>query len=664
MFKRLLIANRGEIAVRVLRTAQRLGIHTIAVYSDADVDAAHVRLADEAWHLGPAAPRESYLNAARLLEIAHRSGADAIHPGYGFLSERAEFAAACAAAGVVFVGPPASAMAAMGSKSAAKAAMQRAGVPVLPGYHGSDQSPKRLLDEGKRIGFPLIIKPSGGGGGKGMQIVYAEAELAAALASATRIATSAFGDSMLLLERYLPAPRHVEVQLLADANGTVRCLATRDCSVQRRHQKLIEEAPAPHLAADVRARLHAAGCAVARAVDYQNAGTVEFLYADGAFWFMEMNTRLQVEHTVTEEVLGLDLVEWQLRIAAGESLPVATDDPMPCGHAIEVRICAEDAAAGFVPSAGRLRHVRWPTGIPGVRVDAGFETGDTVSPTYDSLLGKIIARGNSRAEAIAMLRRALAALRIVGVETNAGWLAAALALPAFADAAPTTRFVADHGAALATVTLPSALELSLAALAFVERAAPPGHSPWAQRDAFRVGLPHRQSLTLHAAGTEYVLRIERVGADWRVEVGGETLVMRAHTAHGRLIAVVNGCRVEHDALIDGTTLSLWRGATRLHFERIDACDVQLTASVHAGELIARLPGTVVSVGVAVGDQVAAGATMMVIEAMKMEHAVVAPYAGCVSAIHYRSGDRVTEGARLVEVLPVEDAAAANCTVRA
>ncbi len=659
MFKRLLVANRGEIAVRIFRTARRLGIHTIAVYSDADVDATHVRLADEAWHLGPEEPRESYLNVAKLLEIAHRSGADSIHPGYGFLSERAEFAAACAAAGVVFVGPPAAAMAAMGSKSAAKEAMQRAGLPVLPGYHGCDQSPERLLNEAKKIGFPLIIKPSGGGGGKGMQIVYAEAELASALASATRLAQNAFGDATLLLERYLPAPRHVEVQLIADANGMVHCLASRDCSVQRRHQKLIEEAPAPDIAEDVRASLHAAGCAVARAVGYQNAGTVEFLYADGKFWFMEMNTRLQVEHTVTEEVLGIDLVEWQLRIAAGESLPPAAETSIPCGHAIEVRICAEDATAGFAPSAGRLTHVRWPTGIPGVRVDAGFETGDSVTPTYDSLLGKIIAHGNSRGEAILKLRHALAALRIVGVETNAGWLADALSLPAFFDVAPTTRFVADYGDTLAAVTMPTALELSLAAIAFIGGTTAASHSPWARRDAFRVGLPQRQSLTLRVTGIAHLVNIEYIGGDWRIDAAGETLVMTAQATHGRLTAVVNGCRVEHDAVMDGTTLSLWRGANRLDFELVDLRRSDFRASAHAGELIARLPGTVVSVEVAVGDHIAAGATMMVIEAMKMEHSVVAPYAGRLSAIHYGRGDRVTEGTVLVEVIPAESPAVVN-----
>ncbi|MBS0395816.1 MAG: ATP-grasp domain-containing protein, partial [Proteobacteria bacterium] len=435
MFGSVLVANRGEIACRVIRTARRLGLRTIAVYSDADAAARHVREADEAIRIGPPAPRDSYLAIERVLEAARASGAEAIHPGYGFLSERAEFAAACAAAGIAFVGPPAAAIAAMGSKSAAKEAMRRAGVPVLPGYHGEAQSLEQLEREAHAVGFPLIIKPSGGGGGKGMQIVAAPERLAPALASARRLAESAFADPTLLIERYLPAPRHVEVQVLCDAHGHALHLHTRDCSVQRRHQKLIEEAPAPGIPEPVRDRLHAAGLAVARAVGYVNAGTVEFLYQDGEFWFMEMNTRLQVEHCVTEEILGLDLVEWQLRIAAGEPLPFAQQELAARGHAIEVRVCAEDPTAGFVPSAGRLTAVRWPERVAGVRVDAGFSAGDEVTSHYDSLLGKVVGRGADRAAAIAAVGRGLAALRIAGVATNAAWLAEALAVLAELDVA-------------------------------------------------------------------------------------------------------------------------------------------------------------------------------------------------------------------------------------
>ncbi len=655
MIRRLLIANRGEIAVRVIRSARRLGIHTIAVYSDADANACHVRLADEAWHLGGATPRESYLDAVKLLDVARRAGADAVHPGYGFLSERADFAAACRGAGITFVGPPVAAIEAMGSKSAAKEAMHRAGVPVLPGYHGVDQSPTRLAAEALKVGFPLIIKPSGGGGGKGMQIVQTAADLEPALASARRLAESAFGDPTLLLERYLPAPRHVEVQLLADAAGTVRCLATRDCSVQRRHQKLIEEAPAPEIAADVRARLHEAGRAVARVVGYQNAGTVEFLYSGGEFWFMEMNTRLQVEHTVTEEVLGLDLVEWQLRIADGESLPAEGDDPVPYGHAIEVRVCAEDAAAGFVPSAGTLHWARWPADMPGVRVDSGFDSGDTVSSHYDSLLGKVIARGRNRAEAIATLRRALASLRIVGVDTNAAWLADALALPAFAEATPTTRFVADCGEALAIAVTPMPMELALAAIAFVLRhqVVAKELSPWGASDAFRIGLPATQTLALRHAADEYRIGVERVPAGWRVRACDIDHAIIATLERQTLTATVDGQRLTRDLWLRGEHVSLWRGAHRLDLVLLDSRDVDVSTSAHEGELIARLPGTVVAVLVAVGDHVAPGTTLMVVEAMKMEHAVVAPKEGRVVAVHYARGDRVTEGAVLVELAAVD-----------
>jgi 3-methylcrotonyl-CoA carboxylase alpha subunit len=650
--RRLLVANRGEIACRVIRTARRLGIRTIAVYSDADAGARHVREADEAWRLGPAAARDSYLSIERVLDVARGAGADAIHPGYGFLSERAEFAAACAAAGITFVGPPAAAMAAMGSKSAAKEAMHRAGVPVLPGYHGAAQSLERLEAEALKVGFPLIIKPSGGGGGKGMQIVESAAGLAAALGSARRLAESAFGDPALLIERYLPAPRHVEVQVLCDGHGRSLHLHTRDCSVQRRHQKLIEEAPAPGIAADVRAQLHEAGVRVARAVGYVNAGTVEFLYADGEFWFMEMNTRLQVEHCVTEEILGLDLVEWQLRIAAGEPLPFRQEELTPHGHAIEVRVCAEDPAAGFVPSAGRLTDVRWPGAVPGVRVDAGFATGDQVPTHYDSLLGKVVGRGASRAAALDAVARGLAALRIVGVATNAGWLADALAVPAFAAGEVSTRFLAEHGAGLGAVPTPTSQELALAALAAAEsptEAPPAVPTPWDARDAFRVNLPCSQHWVLRFGGGEQRVELVREGADYAVRVADTVHRLAARAVPGGLDATIDGRRRAVDVHRDGDRLALWRGAARLDVEIIDPRHVDARPSVHEGELVARLPGTVVAVSVAAGDAIEAGATLMILEAMKMEHAVVAPVGGIVAKVHFAKGDRVPEGAVLAEV---------------
>ena len=650
MFRRLLIANRGEIACRVIRTARRLGIHTIAVYSDADRHARHVRLANEAWYLGGAAPRESYLSIERILAVAKQAGAEAIHPGYGFLSERAEFSAACAAAGLLFVGPPAAAMAAMGSKSAAKEAMRRAGVPVLPGYHGTKQTLEELEAEALAVGFPLIIKPSGGGGGKGMQIVTAAPALREALASARRVAESAFADPALLIERYLPAPRHLEVQVLCDAHGTALHLLTRDCSLQRRHQKLIEEAPAPGIAEDVRARLHAAGLAVARAVGYVNAGTIEFLYSNGEFWFMEMNTRLQVEHCVTEEVLGLDLVEWQLRIAAGERLTLTQESIVARGHAIEARVCAEDPAIGFVPSAGLLTHVRWPGHVPGVRVDAGFEAGDEVPSHYDSLLGKVIGTGTDRAAALAALAAGLGALRIVGVATNAAWLAGALEVADFREARLSTGFAAAHGAELAHAAVATPQELAAAALAIVGGAdAPAGASPWDSRDAFRLNLPWSQTWQIRSGETEHAVTVVREGALWRVHaLDWEQRIDCAFGAEGLELASPAGRR-RVDVFRSGDRLSLWRGAERLDFTVIDPRHVDALAADHAGELIARLPGTVVAVPVAVGDAVAVGATLMVLEAMKMEHAILAPRAGTVTKLHFARGDRVPEGATLVEL---------------
>ena len=650
MFRRLLIANRGEIACRVIRTAQRLGIHTIAVYSDADRRARHVRLADEAWHLGGAAPRDSYLSIERILAVAKQAGAEAIHPGYGFLSERAAFPAACAAAGLIFVGPTAAAMAAMGSKSAAKEAMRRAGVPVLPGYHGSKQTLEELEAEALKVGFPLIIKPSGGGGGKGMQIVTAAPALREALASARRVAESAFADPALLIERYLPAPRHVEVQVLCDAYGTALHLLTRDCSLQRRHQKLIEEAPAPGIAEDVRGKLHAAGLAVARAVGYVNAGTIEFLYSDGEFWFMEMNTRLQVEHCVTEQVLGLDLVEWQLRIAAGEPLTLAQESIVARGHAIEARICAEDPASGFAPSAGLLTHVRWPESVPGVRVDAGFEAGDEVPSHYDSLLGKVIGAGRDREAALAALAAGLAALRIVGVATNAAWLAGALEVPDFREARLSTGFAAAHGAELAHPPVATPEDLTAGALAIIGGTdAPATASPWDARDAFRLNLPSAQTWHIRTGETEHTVTVTRERAGWHARVRDWEQRLDCAFGPDGLELATPASRRRVDVFRAGDRLSLWHGAQRLDLTVVDPRHVDALEADHAGELVARLPGTVVAVLVAVGDAVAAGATLMVLEAMKMEHAVLAPRAGTVTKLHFARGDRVPEGATLVDL---------------
>jgi 3-methylcrotonyl-CoA carboxylase alpha subunit len=625
MFRTLLIANRGEIARRIIRTARRLGLRTVAVYSDADAGARHVRLADVAVRLGAAPAGESYLNVERILAAAREHDVDAVHPGYGFLSENTAFAAACAAAGIAFVGPPAAAIDAMGSKRAAKDAMARAGVPVLPGYHGDAQEIEALAREAERVGLPLIVKPSGGGGGKGMQIVTEMAQLRPALEAARRLAASAFADPTLLLERYVPAPRHVEAQVLADQHGHVLHLGTRDCSVQRRHQKLIEEAPAPGIAPEVRERLHAAAVTVARSIGYTNAGTVEFLYADGEFWFMEMNTRLQVEHPVTEAIYGLDLVEWQLRIAAGERLPFTQAALNPRGHAIEVRLCAEDPDAEFVPSSGRLRRADWPERLAGVRVDAGFETGDVVPSDYDSLLAKVIAHGRDRDEARTRLVRAVAATRIAGVADNAAWLGRALRTEAFAAGGVTTGFLADQGAALAApANVPEGV-LQAAAQAVLEAprraaAAVPAASPWELGDAFRVNLVASPRCEFH----------------WR----GVSIAVDA--APGAALPTADVDLAESEVVV-------WADGEKYALGIVDPRAATGDDAVAEGELVARLPGLVVQVAVKAGDAVEAGQVLLVIEAMKMEHAIRAPRAGMVRSIACVVGERVEEGRVLVEL---------------
>jgi 3-methylcrotonyl-CoA carboxylase alpha subunit len=653
VIRKLLIANRAEIACRIARTAKRLGVRVVAVYSEADANAAHVRAADEAYLLGPAPPAQSYLDAGKLVAIAQRAGCDAVHPGYGFLAENAEFAAAVERAGLAFVGPSSDAIAAMGSKAAAKARMARAGVPVLPGYHGDDQSLERLAGEAEKLGFPLIVKPSGGGGGKGMQIVRAASELHAALEGAQRMAERSFGDARLLLERYLPAPRHVEVQVFADAHGQVVHLFDRDCSVQRRHQKLLEEAPAPGIPDAVRARLHAAACTVAREIGYRSAGTVEFLYADAAFYFMEMNTRLQVEHPVTELVTGVDLVEWQLRVAAGEHLPLAQPELRLRGHAVEARVCAEDPARGFVPSAGSLRLAEWPAPEPGIRVDAGFASGDVVPTHYDSLLGKVIGCGATRAEAIAQLARGLAGVRIAGVTTNAAWLARAASHPAFRTGAVSTAFVAEHGAALAGGE--DAAQLAcfaggawLASLA-PESARP---SPWEAADGFRVNLAPRVACTLRRGKESFAVEATRPSHSEVSARCGEARVLATASRAGELLRLSPfDARDAVDVLVHGDRVTVWRGAETASFALVDERAAPATVQHVAGSLATPLPGVVIRVVAKPGERVRAGDLLVVVEAMKMEHAIRAPHDGVVRAVKYQAGERVAEGAVLVELDP-------------
>jgi 3-methylcrotonyl-CoA carboxylase alpha subunit len=650
MIRRLLIANRGEIVCRIARTAQRLGVTTIAVYSDADRNALHVRIADEAYHLGAAPAAESYLNIAKLIALAKRVGADAIHPGYGFLSENAGFAQACVDAGLIFIGPPAAAIKAMGSKSASKAAMAAVGVPVAPGYHGSEQSVQHLKEEAVRVGFPLIIKASAGGGGKGMQVVNSAADVPAAVESAQRLARTAFGDDRLLMERYFPKARHVEVQVFADSQGQTISLFDRDCSVQRRHQKIIEEAPAPGLREDVRAAMSQAAVKSAQAVGYVGAGTVEFLVDDAQnFYFMEMNTRLQVEHPVTELITGIDLVEWQLRIAQGEPLP-STQDLTRRGFAVEARLYAEDPAHDYLPSVGRISHLRWADAVPGVRQDTGVEEGDEVSSYYDPMLGKIIAWGESRATAIDLLRRALGKVEIVGVATNRALLSSVLGDEEFRRGSVATNFLGARREHLRFGEAPaSAADLAIAAVWCAARRTD-GNALWEDTRGWRSAAPASTTwrfgesvVSVEAAapdcyvarvlGEELSLRIlARDATSLRVECQGEITPLRIFEAAPALHLFVNG---RHAVLnLVGTDDSL-----------------QATDTAEQGSLLTPLPGTIVAVHVVAGQHVARGAPLITVEAMKMEHTLTAPYEGVVSRIAFGLAERVQAGAVLVELTP-------------
>jgi 3-methylcrotonyl-CoA carboxylase alpha subunit len=654
MIRSLLVANRGEIACRIFRTARRMNVRTVAVYSDADAGARHVREADEAVRIGPAPARESYLDIPALLAAARASGAEAVHPGYGFLAENAHFAEACNEAGLIFIGPPAEAIRAMGSKILAKRRMAAAGVPVLPGYAGEQQELGHLEREAQGLGLPLIIKPAAGGGGKGMQIVRQRGELPGALAAARRLAESAFGDGALLLERYLPAPRHLEVQVFADRHGHLLHLGDRDCSIQRRHQKLIEEAPAPAVPPEVRARLRAAALVVAREIGYVSAGTVEFLYDGGEFYFMEMNTRLQVEHTVTEAVTGLDLVEWQLRVAAGEPLPLTQEQVRLTGHAIEARVCAEDPARGFLPSAGRLALLEWPQ-MESVRVDGGFGTGDTVPDNYDSLLGKVIAWAGTREEAAARLANALDATCCAGIATNERWLArilrAAVFLEVRHDIALLDRSLAEFAGPEGVP--PEALVLAALAL---HHAAPPAAraSPWELLDAFTPNLVRPIAYSFSARGHRATVELEyRDGHPFAATVTGHAREALANVEIGPDSVAARSATQRHRAryFIAGARVYLWLGAAAYELLLDDPRTHEFSATAAVGGLTTPLPGVVVSVAVTVGSRVSAGDVLMVIEAMKMEHTITAPHAGTVKAIHFTRGERVPEGSELLEITP-------------
>jgi len=666
MLRRLLVANRGEIVCRIARTAQRLGLTTIAVYSEADAGARHVRVADEAYYLGPAPAAESYLDIAKIIALAQRVGADGVHPGYGFLSENAAFAQACVDAGLIFVGPPASAIRAMGSKSASKAAMAAVGVPVAPGYHGADQSPATLAAEAQRVGFPLIIKASAGGGGKGMQVVNSAAEVAAAVESAQRLARTAFGDDRLLLERYFPQARHVEVQVFADSHGDIVSLFDRDCSVQRRHQKIIEEAPAPNLRDEVRAAMSQAAIQSARAVGYVGAGTVEFLVDEAQhFYFMEMNTRLQVEHPVTELITGIDLVEWQLRIATGARLPKAQNEILRHGAAMEARLYAEDPTRGYLPSVGRIAHLHWPEGAPHLRFDTGVDAGDEVSTFYDPMLGKVVAWGESRGEAADRLHQALADIEIVGVTTNRALLTSVLADEEFRRGGVSTSFLDARRAHLAFGE-PAAGEVDavLAALWCATRHTE-SDDLWADSRGWRLAAAPRSTWSFaeraviieSSAPNNYLGCV--AGPRGRVvghePAAGQEYPLRLVARGPQSLDVEVAGQIQRLSVIElDQALHLFRAGRHVVLRLARTEDaLQVSAGVEEGSLLTPLPGTMVAVHVTVGQQVARGAPLVTVEAMKMEHTLTAPYDGVVARIPFALADRVAAGAVLVELSPLD-----------
>jgi 3-methylcrotonyl-CoA carboxylase alpha subunit len=657
MLDSLLIANRGEIACRIIRTARRLGVRTIAVYSAADRGALHTSLADEAVEIGPAEARQSYLSIERILQAARDTHAAAIHPGYGFLSENAAFARACAEAGIVFVGPPAESIDRMGSKSEARQLMAAAGVPVLPGYDGEDQSDGVLETEARRLGFPLLVKPTAGGGGKGMRVVRSAAELAEALAGARREALKAFGDPKLLLERFVEKGRHVEIQVFADAHGGAVHLFERDCSLQRRHQKVIEEAPAPDLLQATREAMGAAAVAAARAVGYVGAGTVEFLYDGRAFYFLEMNTRLQVEHPVTEMITGLDLVEWQLRVADGERLPLQQAQVLPRGHAVEARLYAEDPERGFLPSTGRIERLRFPIASEHVRVDTGVREGDEVSIHYDPMVAKVIAWGDDRLEAIDRLRRALESTDVDGLRTNRRFLWEILGNAAVRSGDVSTRLL-ESGLPSSGATDADTRSAWLIAAAIATRitgASPGGRAaqgtPWSEHSGFRVNAPAALRVALALGGERRWLRLRPTGPDLQVELDGRPhLLEGCDFDAGRVSGRIDGQPFEarFETTEDGFVLR--RHCLRFDFAEDSGAEHHASAE-HEGHVRSPMPGLVLDVRARPGDAVAAGTVLVVLEAMKMEHSLCAPWDGIVAAVAVKPGDRVEEGVELAVLEP-------------
>jgi 3-methylcrotonyl-CoA carboxylase alpha subunit len=662
MFHKILIANRGEIACRVIGTARKMGILTVAVYSDADRDALHVALADEAVHIGASPPSESYLQGERVVEAALKTGAEAIHPGYGFLSENAEFSKACKKNTLVFIGPPAAAIEAMGSKSAAKIIMEKASVPVVPGYHGDDQSPAVLKKFAEDIGYPVLLKAIAGGGGKGMRQVWAADEFEQAMRSARREAVNSFGDDTMLVEKYLTQPRHVEVQIFADQHGNAVYLAERDCSIQRRHQKVIEEAPAPGVNEQLRQQMGEAAIRAAKAINYEGAGTVEFLLdRDGAFYFMEMNTRLQVEHPVTEMITGLDLVEWQLRVAAGEQLPLVQDQIRIRGHSLEARIYAEDPENEFLPASGRLSFLRPPEENAHLRVDTGVLQDDMVSVYYDPLIAKLVVWDEDRKKARNRLAKALAEYHIGGMSTNIAFLYNLVSSEPFAHGDIDTGFIEKHhdiifsknqqnisqciGLAALFLTLKQVQKAASAAA----RSTDPW-SPWNSTDGWRLNGPSINHFQLLIEDRQYPVTVEKMGSDssYLIRSGDQAIQGQGTIMDNELQADIDGHRLCTLVAENGAGYCLYIREKAIQFSLVEADLGDEDAGEGAGALQAPMNGTIVDIVVTNGSTVKKGDTLLIMEAMKMEHSIRAPHDGQVIEFYFQVGDLVDGGAEMLD----------------
>ena len=657
IFEKVLIANRGEIACRIMRTCRRLDVRTVAVYSEADADGMHVRLADEAVFLGGSVAQESYLSIEKILAAAVKTGAQAIHPGYGFLSENEDFAEACTQAGIVFIGPPANAIRAMGSKSAAKALMQQTGVPLTPGYHGDNQFPEFLFEQAEAIGYPVLIKASAGGGGKGMRRVDEAQEFLSLLAACKREAASAFGDDRVLLEKYIVQPRHIEIQVFADNFGNTVSLFERDCSVQRRHQKVLEEAPAPGMTEERRAAMGRAACNAARAVGYVGAGTVEFIANPrGDFHFMEMNTRLQVEHPVTEMITGLDLVEWQLRIAAGETLPLKQDDLKIRGHAIEARIYAEDPSNGFLPSTGRLVHLKLPAATEHVRIDAGVEQNDEISSFYDPMIAKLIVWDDTRERALERMSDALLGLQIVGVASNVDFLKRLVTSASFSSANLDTslidrerQWLQNEGEETSEMGLLLAAFAALMGEAEEQAGSRRSYSPWALQDGWRLGGSFRRMLQFRSKHGASGVAVEYNGPEYRMRVGPKKYTVTGKLrSDGEVTATINGTRMHATVIKAQGSFHVFAAGQHQVYAMLDPLAFQTETGTAESSLMAPIPGMLTALLVQPGKQVEKETPLLILEAMKMEYTITAPTAGRVRCFFFAVGDKVSEGTQLLE----------------